>query len=171
MTAAVAPLARQVAARARRDARFARVVDALLDAPTAPQGKLERIAAHNLNDERRAALVGDFVEGSMRTAEVQRLLGLQTPQAVHRLRTRGKLLGAAVGNQTWFPTWQFDADRVRRDLPRILDLLARFTSDPVAADRIMRITHDELGGRSIAEALRNGKTAETAWPMLTSVGA
>ena len=30
-------------------------------------------------------------------------------------------------------------------LPRILELLAGFTSDPLAADRIMRLEHDELG--------------------------
>lgn len=171
MSAAAVPLARQVAARAQRDAGFARVLDVLLAAPTAPQGTLERVAAHNLNTQRRAALVEDFVEGAMPTPDVQALLGLRTPQAVHRLRTRGKLLGSAVGNQTWFPAWQFDVDRVRPDLPRILELLVRFTSDPLAADRIMRIKHDELGGTSIAEALRDSQSAETAWRMLTAVGA
>jgi hypothetical protein len=35
----------------------------------------------------------------------------------------------------------------------------------------MRITHDELGGVSIAEALRRPKTADTAWGMLAAVGA
>jgi hypothetical protein len=171
MPTAVAPLVRQVAARAQEDASFARVLDALLAAPTAPQGTLERITAHKLNTQRRAALVQDFVGGALPTPDVQARLGLRTPQAVHRLRTRGKLLGAAVGNRTWFPAWQFDADRVRQDLPRILELLARFTSDALAADRIMRIKHDELGGTSIAEALRRTKTAETAWRMLTAVGA
>lgn len=75
-----------------------------------------------------------------------------------------------MGNQTWFPAWQFDDDRLRADLPRILELLARFTSDPLTADRIMRLKHDELGGVSIAEALRRPKTAETAWRMLAAVG-
>ena len=107
----------------------------------------------------------------MPTPKVRELLGLGSPQAVHRLRTRGKLIGAAVGNQTYFPAWQFEEDRLRPDLPQILDLLARFTSDPFAADRIMRITHDELGGVSIAEALRRTKTADTAWRMLAAVGA
>jgi hypothetical protein len=168
---ALAPLARQVEARARHDSAFASVLDALLEAPTTPRGTLERVAARKLNDQRRTALVRDFVDGAMRTSEVQALLGLGSPQAVHRLRTRGKLLGAAVGNQTWFPTWQFDDDRLRPDLPRILELLTRFTSDPFAADRIMRITHEELGGTSIAEALRRTKTADTAWRMLTALGA
>jgi hypothetical protein len=171
MTAAIAPLARQVAVRAQNDSRFARVLDALLTAPTSPQGTLERIAARTLSDQRRAALVEDFIDGSIRTPQVQALLKLRTPQAVHRLRSRGKLIGSAVGKQTCFPAWQFDGDRVRPDLPRILELLARFTSDPLAADRVMRLKHDELGDTSIAEALRKPKTTAIAWQMLTSLGA
>jgi len=171
MSTAVAPLARQVAERARTDAGFAEVLDAILGAPTAPQGTLERIAAGSLNDERRGALVREFVEGSLPTPKVQERLGLHSPQAVHRLRSRGKLLGSAVGNQTWFPAWQFDSDRLRTDLPQILELLAGFTSDQLAADRIMRLTHDELGGSSIAEALRRPKSADAAWRMLAAVGA
>src|SRR5271155_3554673 len=127
MSAALAPLVRQVAQRAQEDSAFAEVLDALLEAPTAPQGTLERIAAHSLNDERRGALVREFVEGSLPTPKAQQRLGLHSPQAVHRLRSRGKLLGSAVGNQTWFPVWQFDSDRLRTDLPRILELLTPFT--------------------------------------------
>jgi hypothetical protein len=171
MPTAIAPLVRQVAERAQKDSRFAEVLDAILEAPTAPQGTLERIAANSLNEERRGALMGEFVEGSLPTPKVQTRLGLRSPQAVHRLRSRGKLLGSAVGNQTWFPAWQFDDDRLRPDLPRILELLARFTSDPLAADRVMRLRHDDLSGSSIAEALRRPKTAETAWRMLAAVGA
>jgi hypothetical protein len=171
MSTAVLPLARQVAERARHDSSFAEVLDAILEAPTRPQGTLERIAASSLNDERRGALVREFVEGSLPTPKVQQRLALHSPQAVHRLRSRGKLLGSAVGNQTWFPAWQFDADRLRPDLPRILELLSEFTSDPLAADRVMRLKHDELGGMSIAEALRRPKTADIAWRMLAAVGA
>lgn len=171
MPTAVTPIVRQVAERARTDAGFAQVLDALLDAPTAPQGTLERIAARALNDQRRAALIDDFVAGALPTPKVQALLRLGTPQAVHRLRSRGKLVGAAVGNQTWFPAWQFDDARVRTDLAEILELLGRFTTDPLAADRIMRLTHDELGGVSIAEALRHPDTAQTARRMLAALGA
>jgi hypothetical protein len=171
VSTAVALLARQVEERARHDAGFAQVLHALLDAPTVPQGTLERVAARKLSDQRRGAVVREFVEGALPTSKAQALLGFRSPQAVHRLRSRGKLIGAAVGNQTWFPAWQFDKDRLRPELPRILELLARFTSDPFASDRIMRITHDELGGLSIAEALRRTKTADTAWRMLAAVGA
>jgi len=171
MPTAVAPLARQVAERAQKDSGFAEVLNAILGAPTEPHGTLQRIAARSINDERRGALTREFVEGSLPTPQVQARLRLKSPQAVHRLRSRGKLLGSAVGNQTWFPAWQFDADRLRPDLPRILALLTQFTSDPLAADRVMRLIHDELGGSSIAEALRRPKTADTAWRMLAAVGA
>jgi hypothetical protein len=171
MTSAVAPLVREIADRAYRDPKFAHVLEAIREAPTEPQGTVERIAVHALNDQRRTAVAQEFVEGSLPTPEVEALLGLGTPQAVHRLRTRGKLLGAAVGNRTWFPAWQFDDDRLRPDLPQILELLERFTSDPLAADRIMRLTHDELGGVSIAQALRREETADTAWRMLAALGA
>jgi hypothetical protein len=171
MTAAVAPLVRRVEARARQDAGFAQVLDELLLAPTTPEGTIEHVAASSINERRRAVLTSDFKDGALSTSEVQHLLRFASPQAVHRLRSRGKLLGAPVGNQTWFPAWQFDDDRLRTDLPRILDLLTRFTSDPVAADRIMRMTREELDGSSIAEALRHPATAGVAWRILTSLGA
>ncbi|MGV0634922.1 hypothetical protein ABQE69_13720 [Mycolicibacillus trivialis] len=175
MPTASSPLADRVAARARRDSDFAEVLDTLLAAPTSPQGHLERVAAQALNDQRRAALTQDFVDGALPTPQVQQLLGLGTPQAVHRMRSRGRLLGAAVGNRTWFPAWQFDGDRLHPDLPQILELLARFTADPLAADRVIRLTREELGGRSIAQALRHSAadpaSARTAMRLLTALGA
>jgi hypothetical protein len=167
----VALLVRQVEERARRDPEFAELLGTLLDAPTAPRDELEHVAARALNDERRRALLSDFVDGAIPTGEVRALLGHQTPQAVHQLRRRGRLLGMARGNSTWFPAWQFEGDRLRPDLPKILELLSRFTSDPVVADRIMRIKRDELSGASISTALRRKKTASTAWQMLAAVGA
>jgi len=161
----------QVEERVRRDPDFAKLLDALVDAPTVPLEELERIAARKLNDERRGGLMRDFRDGAISTRDVQSRLGYDTPQAIHQLRRRGKLLGATVGNNTWFPVWQFENDRLRSDLPEILELLARFTSDPVVGDRIMRIKHDELAGASISEALRRKKTAGTAWQVLAAVGA
>lgn len=164
-------LVAQIAARARRDEGFAEVLDALLSAPTVPQGTLEQLAAQQLNDQRRAALVQEFIAGSLPTPRVQTLLGLGSPQAVHRLRSRGRLLGAAVGNRTWFPAWQFDGDRLHPQLPQILESLARFSSDPLAADRVMRLTHDELGGLSIAAALASPDRGDLAWRMLGALSA
>ncbi|KUI22253.1 hypothetical protein [Mycobacterium sp. GA-2829] len=171
MTAAVTPLVRDIEARARRDARFMRVLDALRDAPTGPQGTLERSVAHSLNEQRRDALVEEFIDGALSTAQVQTRLGYTSPQAVHRLRTRKRLIGAPVGNKTWFPAWQFDGGRLRADLPRILELLTRFTEDPIAADRIMRLQRDDLGETSIVEALERPATTAAAWRALTTLGA
>ncbi|MGH9056965.1 MAG: hypothetical protein ACRDYY_14060 [Acidimicrobiales bacterium] len=171
MPVAAAPLARQVEARARRDPVFAELVDSLLEAPTSPAGRLKRVAATLLNEQRQGFLVRDFVEGAVPTAKVQALLGLRSPQAVHRLRSRGRLVGAAVGNQTWFPAWQFDTDRVRPDLPRILETMRHFSTDPFAIDRVMRLAQDDLEGLSIAEALRRPELAERGWQLLAAVGA
>ena len=160
MSTALAPLARQVAERALNDSSFAEVLDALLDAPTGPQGTLERVAASSLNDERRGALVREFVEGSLPTPEVQERLDLHSPQAVHRLRSRGKLLGSAVGNQTWFPAWQFDADRVRTDRAQT-DRVAR-TTDPVWSPRWPREP------RNLAKANINFRASNSGVGPLTS---
>lgn len=165
------PLARQVEARARRDPAFAKVLGTLLETPTSPFGRLERLAAATVNDQRRGVVVRDFVEGSLPTPKVQALLGLGSPQAVHRLRSRGKLIGAAVGNQTWFPAWQFESDHIWPDLPRVLESVGHFSGDPLAADRIMRLAQDDLDGLSIVEALRQPALAEEAWRLLAAVGA
>jgi hypothetical protein len=167
----VAVLVSQVEERARRDPDFAELLEELLDAPTAPREQLELVAARKLNLERRGGLMRDFLDGAISTREVQSRLGYDSPQAIHQLRRRGQLLGMTIGNNTWFPAWQFETDRVRPDLPEILTLLARFTSDPVAGDRIMRIKREDLAGTSISQALRRKKTTTTARQMLTALGA
>lgn len=171
MPSVATPLARRVEARASRDRDFAAAVNALLQAPSSPSGQLEMVAAAFLNQQRREAVVRSFVEGSLPTPTVQTLLGMGSPQAVHRLRSRGKIIGAAVGNQTWFPAWQFDPDRLRPDLSRILEAALRLSGDPLAIDRTLRLAHDELDGLSISEALRRPAMAETAWQLLAAVGA
>ena len=167
----VAELVSQVEKRARRDPDFAELLEQLLAAPTAPREQLERVAARNLNAERRTRLMSDFLEGAMSTRDVQSRLGYESPQAVHQLRSRGRLLGMTIGNNTWFPAWQFETGGLRPDLPEILTLLARFSSDPVAGDRIMRIKREDLAGASISEALRRKKTATKAWQLLAALGA
>lgn len=161
----------KAAARARSEPRFARVLAAITDAPTAAAGEYTRHAARALNAERRASAVEELRSGALPTSAVQQALGLKTPQAVHRLRSRGRVLGLPVGNVTWFPAWQLADGRLRPDLPRLLEALGRFTDDVVAADRVMRLRRDELGGRSIAEALDRRATREAAWAVLDHLGA
>ena len=156
--------------RAAADPRFAGALLELVDAPSSAAGSLSHRAALAVDRQRRDDVREQFLQGSLATSEVQRLLSLRTPQAVHRLRSRGKLVGRQIGNATWFPAWQF-ADGERRPAPdELLALLGRFTSDAVAADRIMRLRREELGGRSIAESIDRPRKAAVAWSILRSLG-
>jgi hypothetical protein len=152
--------------RARRDPRFADALAALVDAPTGAAGTYRHHAARGLNDQRRREAVETFRSGALTTAGVQQLLGVGTPQAVHRLRTRGRLIGAQIGNATWFPSWQFADGGLRPELARVLDALRRYSTDTVTADRVMRLTREELGDRSIADALDDPRRRPSAWALL-----
>lgn len=156
-------------ARARVDPEFAALLGRLVEIPVGPAGRLAEAAARDLNEQRQQDTVREFRSGSLTTSAVQDLLGLGTPQAVHRLRSRGRLIALTVGNGTWFPAWQFTDGRVRSDLPRVLELIGRFTSDAVATDRIMRMIRDDLGGLSLADALDRPDVAEQAWTALSEL--
>lgn len=60
---------------------------------------------------------------------------------------------------------------MHRDLPRILELPAQFATDPLTADTIMRLTDHESGGALSATVLRRRDSVDTAWRMLTALGA
>ena len=156
--------------RAAADPGFAGALVELVEAPTSPAGSFSHAAAGAVNRQRRAEVRRQFVDAALATADVQRLLGLGTPQAVHRLRSRGKVIGRQIGNATWFPAWQFRDGERRADLDEVLAALARFTSDVIAADRVMRLERDELGGRSIAESLDRPRRSARAWAILRSLG-
>jgi hypothetical protein len=157
--------------RARQEPAFAALLESLLEAPGDPAGELARLGAQEINQQRRAGAVADFKAGALTTAQVRALLGPKSPQAVHELRRRGRIIGSAFGNATWFPAWQFRDDAIRPDLPRVLTRLRRFTDDVVAADRIMRIERDDLDGRSIADALDDPAFAPAAWAALEALAA
>jgi hypothetical protein len=170
MAATADRLAERARRRATREPAFATVLEAILEAPTHDAGELTHLAARRVNDVRRRLAVEEFTASSLSTAEVQARLGRASAQSVHVLRSRGQLLGRTVGNATWFPAWQLQGGALRDDLPRLLDALGRFTDDAVAADRIMRLRRDELGGRSLADALDDPKRAATAWNLLGALG-
>jgi hypothetical protein len=158
-------------ARARLDPDFADLLASLVEAPTSAAGEYERIAAQQVSDRRRRDALDEFLTSALPTSAVQELLHLGTPQAVHRLRSRGRLIGLQHGNHTWFPAWQFSGGDFRADLPVILERLAEFTLDPVAADRAMRLMRDDLGGMSIASALDCPAWAGAAWGALAELSA
>ncbi len=164
-----ADLLARVEERVQADPGFRGALAALLDAATQGAGSYVRAAASEVNSTRRRNAVAELRAASLNTSEVQRFLGLGTPQAVHRMRSRGKLIGLQSGNATWFPTWQFSGGQLREDLPRILELLRRFTTDPVASDRAMRIEREDLGDRSIADALDDPAWSDAAWETLVEL--
>ncbi len=170
MAAAADALAKRARDRATREPAFATVLEAILDAPTEDAGELSHVAAQQVNDVRRQQALEELKSGSLSTAEVQRRLGRASPQSVHVLRSRGQLLGRTIGNATWFPAWQLQGDALREDLPRLLAALGRLSDDTVAADRVMRLRREELGGRSLADALDDPRRTATAWNLLGGLG-
>jgi hypothetical protein len=163
-------LADRARARARREPAFATVLEAILDAPPASERQLSRVAAAEVDDVRRRQALDEFRSAALTTAEVRERLGRASVQSVHVLRSRGRLLGRTIGNATWFPAWQLRGGQLRDDLPQLLELLGRFSTDAVAADRIMRLRRDELGGASLADALDDPRRAATAWNLLGALG-
>jgi hypothetical protein len=161
----------RVAERVRREPAFARVIAELVEAPISSGEQYRHAAAQALNRQRLAQAVDQFKQGALVTAQVQELLGFKTPQAVHRLRSRGKLLGKQIGNATYFPAWQFADGQLRPDLPQVLELLTAFGADVIGHDRVMRMVHEDLGGRSIAESLDRPKFAPIAWVILRELDA
>jgi hypothetical protein len=153
-------------ARAQLDPEFVQLLARLVDAPSTSAGEYDRLAAEGINEARRRDAIEEFRGSALPTGAVQELLGAGTPQAVHRLRSRGRIIGHAIGNQTWFPAWQFSRGELRSDLPAILERLQHFSSDVIAADRVMRLVRDDLRGRSISTALDRPETAVAAWVAL-----
>ena len=163
-------LALRARERARHEPAFATVLEAILEAPPADDRALTEVAARQVNDVRRQHALAEFRAGALTTAEVRERLGRSSVQAVHVLRSRGRLIGRTVGNVTYFPAWQLEGGALRDDLPRLLEALGRFTDDAVAADRVMRLRRDELGGKSIADVLDDRKRSRTAWNLLGALG-
>lgn len=171
MTSSAAPqLVEQVARRVSTDANFAVMLAALVDAPSDDAGDLTHLAAVHLNDSRRQSALDEFRKSALTTSDVQRLLNRSSAQAVHVLRSRGQLLGRTIGNATHFPAWQFEGGELRADLPALLAALTAFTDDAMAADRVMRLRRDDLGGLSLLEALDDPKRKRLAWNLLADLG-
>jgi hypothetical protein len=158
-------------ARAKLEPGFADMLARLVDAPTSAAGEYERVAAREISNRRRRDALEEFVASALPTSAVRELLHLRTPQAVHQMRSRGRLIGLQLGNHTWFPAWQFSGGELRPDLPLVLERLTAFTADPVAADRTMRLIREDLGGMSIASALDDPEWAGPAWSALAELTA
>lgn len=169
--ASVSDLIDRVAAVAATDLAARSVLQVLVgDRPTDPAAL--GTVARAVNGERRRVAIDDFVSASLRTSEViARLPGVTTRQAVSKMRQAKTLMGRRIGRETYFPAWQFGPAGLRDDLPRILVVLRRYVDDDaVAADRIMRLEREELGGTSLVDALGWRHGADAAWQILGALG-
>lgn len=159
-----------VAARAAADEGFAAVLGELAEIPTTPAGHTTSATAAAVNDARRRVLYDEFKAHAVTTDAARKLLGFARPQNLHTDRQRRRVLGQTLGNATYFPAWQFSGGAYRADLARIFELLGRNADDAVIADRIMRLAHDDLGGRSIADTIDDPVLGPTAWVILAEAG-
>jgi hypothetical protein len=167
---AVESLIARVSVEARRDPdRVRPVLQVLVGDEPDHEGGLREVASR-LNESRRGSVLSEFRAEALTADAVRRLLGLGSRQAVHALRQRDRLLGRTLGNNTFFPAWQFAGGALRFDLPDLLERLRRYSVDAVAADRVMRLPREELDGHSIAEALDNPRFADVAWTLLDRLG-
>lgn len=164
-------LLERVAAAAERDPASVRPVLQVLVGEIPDRPLALRPVADHVNRQRVEGMLEEFKKGSWTTDDVLREVSrFRTRQAVHALRTRGRLLGRTMGNATWYPRWQFLDNDLRPDLGEILDALGQFSADAVAGDRVMRLPHEDLHGRSIAESLDDAGDRRLAWRLLGAAG-
>lgn len=125
--------------------------------------------ARALNRERRAQAVKKFVSHSLSADQVIDLLGLKGGSKLFELVYEGQLMARAESGVTWFPSWQFTLRDIRDDLGPILECIRKYTTDVLAADRVMRMGRFEIDG-SLAEALDENPFHEEAWRILHTLG-
>jgi len=90
------------------------------------------------------------------------LLGVSR-QALHQSVRAGRLFGVPGRGTTWFPAWQFSADR--RVRPAVREVLAAFTSDSEPGDPWAVLSwsatpQPELDGALPAEWIADGRPVE-----------
>jgi hypothetical protein len=103
---------------------------------------------------RRAELL-EAEGGTVSTEELATALHL-TPQAVHKRRVAGKLLGVELGRRgVRFPVWQLTDEGVVPGLEEVLGALEEHP--PLACVRFFLAKSLHLGGKRPLDVLRKGK--------------
>lgn len=126
------------------------VVDELVKADPLAQAKLRGIEAK----KRLLTVEG----GMLSTQEVASVLDI-SPQAVHKRRRAGKLIGIAQGlNHYSFPAWQFEGNHTVAGLERVLNVLG--DHDPLMQVVFMLNPNDRLDGQRPLDLLRAGRLDE-----------
>lgn len=132
--------------------------DSVVD-PFGHPGEAVVAVARAINRRRHQERHDEFRSRALSTPDVVALIGsMSNRKAVDRRRRRGTLLGVRVGNETLHPDWQFDRRRgdTREGLERILGALHQVTSDVLAADALMIVPRQDLGGVSVADVFADG---------------
>lgn len=128
-------------------------------------------AAGRVNRARQADRLRSRQVDALETAEVVRLVAaLQDRRGVDRRRRRGQLLGWPSGSRTLHPAWQFDPARgdARPGLAAVIAALGQVTSEPQAADELMRAPRHDLDGRSLADLFATGRVQTVVRLILAS---
>ncbi|MGH9029313.1 MAG: hypothetical protein ACRDV4_06835 [Acidimicrobiales bacterium] len=138
--------------------------------PFAAASESVKDAARLVNERRLAERRKSTEVSALDTTQVVALVrSINDRKGVDRRRRRGQLLGWRSGARTLHPNWQFDHRRgdTRPGLVRVLRVLAEVTSDPEAADALMRAQRDDLDRQSLAELFAAGRV-ETVLQLLRS---
>lgn len=153
-----AELMRRVAARATADPDAVLPVLRMLVGDDEPAEVDEAVlqAAEVVNARRLAKARREFIAGSLTTEQVGEHIGGASRQAVAARRARGGLLGITVGTTVYHPRWQFGPEGLRPGLGRVLAALREIRASALSADALMRASHPDLGGRSLADVLAAG---------------
>ncbi len=155
-----------IAKRAHVDPEFAEAVVFLAagaggpDDPFAAVPGPVRSAARVVDGRRQERRRAEATSLSLDTTEVVALLrSVNDRKGVDRRRSRGQLLGWRSGTRTAHPEWQFDRRRGETfpGLADVLSALRLVAPDPEAADALMRMARDDLGGECLADAFAAGR--------------
>lgn len=101
----------------------------------------------------------ELAERSITRDEAAELLGVAAQSITTRLAA-GKLVGMKVGREWRLPPWQFDPDNPDGVLPGLEELQAVFPGGPVSLSRWMVTANPEFGGRTPAQVMAAGGSAQ-----------
>lgn len=169
MTAETVRLLERIAERAEADPDAVLPTLRVLAGEPPYRGKGKKSDLHAVALEiNRARVLADrteFIAHSRTAEQVAAHLGVNSRQAVAQRRQRGTLLGAVIGNQTYYPDWQFGPEGLLEGLPELLALLRESgLGDARTATDVLTMRHSELRARTLVDTWRRGdrRTVE-AW--------
>lgn len=117
--------------------------------------------ATRLNADRIADRLRQLRTQSLTTADVRKLLGGVSRQAVSLRAGARRLLAIEITGRSYFPDWQFGPQGVLPGVPELVAALTERGTSGLAADTLMRTPLPEESGRSPADLLAAGDLART----------